>query len=171
VNVLRDQCLFFTMPREIVESGLLMGLSPCALSLYVFLLYLAQKHSAVQIETVAYEIGDYTHMDPKSVKSARENLESAGLITCHKRQHGVIAYQLLNPKTGLPLPAPPGRRGVRQHRSKPGRSARTIRRLQREDTPKQESQPYPLSWDEISQDERGEPGEGELSFREDFQST
>jgi hypothetical protein len=171
VNVLRDQCHFFPMPRALVESGLLKELPPSAVSLYTLLLFLAQKHSAVQIETVAYEIADYTGMDAKSVKTARESLEQTGLVTCHKRQHGIIAYQLLNPKSGLPLPAPPGRRGVRQHRPKPGRSARTVRQMQREDVPKQAGQSYPPSWDEISRDEQGEPGEEELSSRENFLST
>lgn len=171
MNVLKDQCGFFPMPRAFVESGLLKELPPSAVSLYTLLLFLAQKHSAVQIETVAYEIADYTGMDAKSVKTARESLEQAGLITCHKRQHGIVAYQLLNPKSGLPLPAPAGRRGVRQHRSKPGRSARTIRQMQREAPPEQPGQSYPPSWDEISRDEQGEPGEHEFSSREKFLST
>jgi hypothetical protein len=161
VNVLRDQCGFFPMPRALVESGLLMKLSPSALLLYVFLLFLAQKHSAVQIETVAYEIADFTGMDAKSVKAARDSLEQAGLVACHKRQHGIFAYQLLHPKSGLPLPPPSGRRGIRLHLPKPGRSARTVRQMQREAAPKQAGRCYPPSWDEISRDDLGEPGEEE----------
>jgi len=165
VNVLRDQCGFFPVPRALVESGLLKELSPSAVSLYTLLLFLAQRHSAVQIETVAYEIADYTGMDAKSVKTARESLEQAGLVTCNKRQHGIIAYQLLNPEKGFPLAAPTGRRGVRQHRPTPGRSARTVRQMRGEDVStrigRPLGQPYPVSWDEISRDERGEPGEEE----------
>ena len=163
-NVLKDQCHFFTVPRELVESGSLKELSPSAVSLYLVLLFLAQKHSAVQIETPAHEIADYTGMDAKSVKTARESLEKAGLVTCHKRQHGIIAYQLLNPKSGLPLPPPAGRRGVRQHCPQQGRSARTVRKMRGEDPPTRVGQPYPVSWDEISRDERGEPGEEEERF-------
>ncbi len=160
-NVLREQCLFFPVPRALLESCLLAQLPPSAVRLYLLLLYWAQKHSAVQIETVAYEIGDYTRMDAKSVKVARERLEKAGLVTCHKRQHGIIAYQLLNPESGIPLPPPEGKRGLRRHRPQSGRSARTIRRMRREDVPNRAEQSYPLSWDEIARDDRGEPGERE----------
>ena len=162
-NVLRDQCRFFTVPRALVESGLLKQLPPSAVRLYLLLLHFAQKHSAVQIETVAYEIEDYTGMDAKSVKVGRESLEKVGLVTCQKQQHGIIAYQILNPENAVPLPPPEGKRGVRQHRPKPGRSARTVRQMRRDDVPNCTEQSYPLSWDEIARDERGEPGEEEIS--------
>jgi hypothetical protein len=162
-NVFKDQCRFFTVPRELVESRLLAKLPPSAVRLYLVLLFLAQKHSAVQIETVAYEMADYTQMDAKSVKTARESLEKAGLIACHKGQHGIITYQLLNPESRLPLPAPPGKRGIREHRPQPGRSARTVRQIRKTKNPAmQPDNFYPPSWDEISRDERGEPGEDEL---------
>jgi hypothetical protein len=155
------QCRFFPVPRELAESGLLSRLPPSALRLYLLLLYFAQKHSAVQIETAWVEIGDYTGLDSKSVKIARESLVRANLVTCGRGQHGIITYQLLNPETGVPLPPPQGRRGLRKYCAKPGHSARTTRQVRREVKLRKSEEPsaYPLPWDEIGRDDRGEPGE------------
>ena len=51
-NVLRNN--FFTVPRELVDGGHLATLSGCAVKLYIALMMLAQKHSAVEIEIPAY---------------------------------------------------------------------------------------------------------------------
>jgi len=165
VNVLKG-LRFFTMPRALVESGLLKELSPSAVRLYMVLMFLAQKHSAVQLEVPAYEFTDYAGVDWKSVTTAREQLERAGLVICRKGQHGIVAYQLLDPENHLPLPAPDGRRGVRQHRPAPGRSAKIIRKMQREALPQKangKASSYPPSWDEIACDPEGEPGEHEVA--------
>ncbi len=115
------------IPRALVDGGHVARLSPSALKLYLVLVRLAQKHTAVQIETPAYEVRDYTGLDHKSVTKAGRELREAGLVLLGKGTASVMSYQLFDPESGNPLPIPEGRRGVRRYEPKPGRSARTTR--------------------------------------------
>ena len=79
-NVLRNN--FFTVPRELVDGGHLATLSGCAVKLYIALMMLAQKHSAVEIEIPAYIAHDLAGLAANSVTSATKELVAAGLVTC-----------------------------------------------------------------------------------------
>lgn len=160
MNVLRDQCPFFTVPADLVDAGHLQRLSGSAVKLYYTLFRLAQRHSAVQIEIPDYETTDHCGLDPKSARKARRELEQAGLVVSKKNASGVTVYLLLNPGTGMPLPPPAGRRGLKKFDRKPGRNARSARaaRQQMKMAP-DEPRPYPLAWDEIAPAKAREPGE------------
>ncbi len=149
MNVLPRDVIFFPMPAALVDDGHLLNLSASALRLYLVLLRLAQRHSAVEIELPDYKLRDLTGMDDKSAGKARRELDDAGLVACSKGVHGVSRYLLLHPKTGSPLPRPPGRRGLHLHRPD-GRSARSARLACRQQAVLPEAAPlYPPSWDEI----------------------
>ena len=109
-NVLRNN--FFTVPRELVDGGHLATLSGCAVKLYIALMMLAQKHSAVEIEIPAYIAHDLAGLAANSVTSATKELVAAGLVTCRAGQHGRKGYILLDPKTRFPIPAPAGHKGI-----------------------------------------------------------
>ncbi len=130
-NVFRDQCSFFTVPHELVDAGHLRDLSEAAIKLYLVLVALAQKHSAIAIQLPAYKVHDYTGLQRKSVIKAGRELAQAKLVRLDKTCGAVMTYNLLNPVTGSPLPAPEGRRGIHYHRPSPGRSARTIEKLRK----------------------------------------
>ena len=120
-NVLRNN--FFTVSRELVDGGHLGTLSGSAVKLYVLLMMLAQKHSAVEIQIPAYTALDFAGLTANTVTGAGRELVAAGLVTCKGGEHGRTSYVLLDPKTRLPLPAPEGHRGVFRQPPAPGRSA------------------------------------------------
>src|SRR5437868_10474917 len=88
-NVLRDQCRFFSIPQEFVESGCLLEVSPSGCKLYTVLYYLAQKHSAVRLEFSNAQLRAFTGLDTKSIQSARVQLSDLRLITTQKGALGV----------------------------------------------------------------------------------
>jgi hypothetical protein len=116
-NILRDQCRFFSLPAEFVESGCLCNISPSAVKLYVALYFFAQKHSAVRLEFSNAQLQTYAGLDPKSIQSARELLCTHRLIRTSKGALGIYSYVLLNPGNGEPLPPPVGRTGTRRYHS------------------------------------------------------
>ena len=118
-NVLRDQCRFFSIPQEFVESGCLLEVSPSGCKLYTLLYYLAQKHSAVRLEFSNAQLRAFTGLDTKSIQSARVQLSDLRLITTQKGALGVYTYTLLNPTTGQALPSPEGRTGLRRYHGPP----------------------------------------------------
>jgi len=118
-NVLTDQCRFFTIPQEFVESGRLRDCSPSAVKLYTVLYYFAQKHSAVRLEFSNAQLKAHAGLDTKSISSARDQLRTLGQITFQKGSMGVYTYVLLNPITGTELPAPQGRTGIKRYQSSP----------------------------------------------------
>jgi len=120
-NVLRDQCHFFSIPAEFVESGGLRDLSPSAVKLYVALYFFAQKHSAVRLDFSNAQLKNHAGLDAKSVQAARTQLREQKLVRAEKGALGVYSYVLLNPTTCEPLPAPPGRTGHKRYHSTPRR--------------------------------------------------
>lgn len=130
--MLKDQCGYFTLPRS--ASVYLPDLTGAAVALYWVLFDLAQQHSAVRLEIPAYAIGDRTGLSPNSVHAAGQKLQEKGLVVCTKVEHGLLAYELMNPEKGGLLPAPvkdakTGKRyaGVYRFKPEPGRSARTVK--------------------------------------------
>jgi len=119
-NVLRNN--FFTVPHELVDAGHLAALSGGAVKLYIALMRLAQKHSAVEIEIPAYVAHDLADIVANTVTSASKELVAAGLVKSRTGQYGRKSYVLLDPKTGFPLPPPTGHRGIFRHPTIPGRS-------------------------------------------------
>jgi hypothetical protein len=116
-NVLRDQCRFFSIPQEFVESGCLLRVTPSGNKLYTVLCYLAQRHTAVQLEFSNAQLQAFTGLDTKSIQSARRQLCDLSLIKIQKGALGVYTYTLLNPTSSQPLPAPEGRTGFKRYRS------------------------------------------------------
>lgn len=155
-NVLKG-CIWFGVPRELVDGRHLATLRPSSISLLVLLFSLAQRHTAVQLEVPAYEVEDFAGLHSESVAIARRELEQAGFLKSSKGQGGVTVYQLLNPETKQPLPPPEGRRGVRKYIQQPGRSARTVRNQPRKEH--STAMIRPPTWDEIGA--KVESGRGE----------
>jgi hypothetical protein len=118
-NVLQNN--FFTVSRELVDGGHLAALSGGAVKLYIALMSLAQKHSAVEIEIPAYVAHHLAGIVANTVTSATKELVDAGLVKSTTGQYGRKSYVLLDPKTGFPLPPPTGRRGLFRHPTIPGR--------------------------------------------------
>jgi hypothetical protein len=156
---------FFPVPQELFEAGTIQHMSRSAILLYTFLLYLAQKHSAVRIETVGYEIRDYTGMHENSATTARRELVKLGLVKCKALQRNICEYHLLDPKTRQALLPPTGkdgkqRVGLRRWHPVPGRSAKTSKAVRsRKQEPPKAVDLYPPSWDEINATSQKEPGE------------
>jgi hypothetical protein len=155
MNIFPRGVLFFPMPEEIMAAGIVGQMSGSALKLYLFLLYLAQKHSAVRIETVAYEVRDYVGLHENSVSKARVELVELGLVKCRAIEHNVFEYQLLHPATKQPLEPPTDkkdgkpRKGLRRWRPVPGRSARTSKQVRSKKASQKATEFDPLSWDQI----------------------
>lgn len=125
-NVLRNN--FFTVSWALIDAGHARGLSGSAVKLYLVLMRLAQKHSAVKIELPAYRARDLAGLTAETVSNARKALEAAGLVTSRKGEHGVTVYELLDPETKAPLPRPARHSGFYRHSATPGRSARKARK-------------------------------------------
>jgi hypothetical protein len=117
-------CRWFPVPVDLVDGGHLKSLSHAAESLYLYLLRMAQRHSAVELESPAHEIADYTDLHRETVTLARRELEAARLITSRPGAHGVTCYCLLHPETGETIPPPAGRKGIRRYQPN-GRTARS----------------------------------------------
>jgi hypothetical protein len=155
MNVFDRGVRFFPMPEHIVRAGIVEKMSGSALKLYLFLLYLAQKHSAVRIETVAYEVRDFVGLHENSVSKARVELVQLGLVDCKALQHNIYEYQLLDPATKRPLEPPTGkkdgklRKGLRRWHPVPGRSARTSKQVRSKKSNHNATEFNPLSWEEI----------------------
>lgn len=118
-NILRDQCQFFSIPSEFVESGCLRDCSPSAVKLYVALFHFGQKHSAARLEFSNAQLQNYAGLDTKSIKSARDLLCNLRLIEVSKGSLGVYTYILLNPNTKLPFSPLAGRTGLKRYHSPP----------------------------------------------------
>jgi hypothetical protein len=146
-NVLKNN--FFTVSRELVEGGHLGALSGSAVKLYIMLMMLAQKHSAVEIQIPAYIAFDFAGLTANTVTRAGRELVAAGLVTCKAGEHGRTGYVLLDPKTRLPLPAPEGRRGVFRQPPAPGRSATARKPIK----PMASTETHVPAWDEIGKTE------------------
>jgi hypothetical protein len=115
-NVFTDQ-RFFSMPVEFVDSGSLRDIAPSAVKLYVALCHLAQKHTAVTLQFSNAELRDRARLDPKSIQTARRQLQEHRLIDFEKGALGVYIYILRNPQTGERLSPPTGRKGARRYYS------------------------------------------------------
>jgi hypothetical protein len=109
-NVLKNN--FFTISRELVDGGHLAKLSGSAVKLYISLMMLAQKHSAVEIEIPAYTGRALAGLAPNSITTASRELAAAGLVTSKTGQYGRKVYVLLEPRTQFPLPPPAGHKGI-----------------------------------------------------------
>lgn len=132
-NILRDQCPFFSIPSEFVESGSLRDCSPSAVKLYVALYHFGQKHSAARLEFSNAQLQNYAGLDTKSIKSARDLLCSRRLIRVSKGSLGVYTYILLNPSTKEPFVPLVGRTGLKRYHS-PAK-----------DQAQQRSEPHPVN--------------------------
>jgi hypothetical protein len=148
-NVLRNH--FFTVSRELVDGGHLAALPGSAVKLYITLMMLAQKHSAVELEVPAYLLHDLAGLSANTLTSASKQLEQAGLVKCRDGRYGRKSYVLLDPKTGYPLPAPKGFKGVFCPPPTPERGTRTAKKRIR---PVASSETAIPSWDEIAEGEQ-----------------
>lgn len=113
-NVLKGNGNFFTVPRALVDTDILGKLSKSGMRLYLCLMGLAQKHSAVVIELSREELRSRTGIGPAEAVSARRELVRHGLIADGMQPGKVARYILLNPETKGPLPAPEGHSGLRR---------------------------------------------------------
>lgn len=113
-NVLYGQVKsYFSVPAEFVTGGHLRDLLPSAIRLYVFLMHLAQKHTATVLEVADWEVKQYTGLDEKSTRTARAELATRGLVLVMKGR--VYSYRLLDPATDKPILPPADRGGVRRY--------------------------------------------------------
>jgi hypothetical protein len=147
-NILKNH--FFTVAWELIDAGHLRELSGSAVKLYLVLMRLAQKHSAVRIELPAYRARELAGLTAETVAEARRELEAAGLVTCGRGEHGVTTYELLDPETRVPLPAPKGFSGLLRHHPTPGSRARTARK---QVVPVDSTATLAPSWDDIGKTE------------------
>jgi hypothetical protein len=145
-NVFKGQGVLF-VPVPAVVMDVLKDMSEAEIRLYLFLLRLAQKHSAVEISSPALEVHDHTGLHSETVAIARRKLEKRNLLCCKKGVSGLTVYVLMNPLTGTALPAPQGFKGTRAYESK-GRSARTARSTPK---PVENSPVVSIPWTEIGQ--------------------
>ena len=159
-NVLRNN--FFTVSRELVDGGHLGALSGSAVKLYVLLMMLAQRHSAVEIQIPAYTALDFAGLTANTVTGAGRELVAAGLVTCKGGEHGRTSYVLLDPKTRLPLPAPEGHRGVFRQPPAPGRSATARKPIK----PMASTETNVPAWDDIGKTEAPTQSQHRNTFRE-----
>jgi hypothetical protein len=156
-NVLQKQCGFFTFPRHAPFAKL----SGSALKLYCALLDLAQRHSATCIEIPAYAIGGLAGLSKNTVGAAGRDLKANGLVVITKGEHGLLAYELINPDTGALLPAPvdprTGRRytGIYHFTPKLGQNARTAKNSPKPSPPAQAAN---IPWSEINGSESQDLG-------------
>jgi hypothetical protein len=156
-NVFKGQgVLFVPVPAVVMDA--LKDMSEGEIRLYLFLLRLAQKHSAVEISSPALEVHDYTGLHSETVAIARRKLEKRNLLSCKKGASGLTVYMLTNPLTGTALPAPQGFKGTRAYESR-GRSARTARSTPK---PVDSSPAVSIPWTEIGQPttKKTSPGDG-----------
>jgi hypothetical protein len=170
MNIFPKHAKFFPVPQHLIDAGIWRELSGPAKDLYMYLLMLAQKHSAVRIQTVGYEIHDWTGVHENSQKKAREELAQFGLIAFKRIRGCVYEYQMLDPATGQAL-APPvdpktgkPRRGIREWKPDPLRSAKTSLQHRRKLIASEQTTSrnvYPMTWDEVGAHADREPGEDE----------
>jgi hypothetical protein len=113
---------YYQMPRlpETIERTL----SCAAFRYYGFLCREMNVHSAVELRYSNAEIAQATRIkDHKTIAGARNELQTARLIECHKVPPGVYAHIMLN-HCGDPIPAPEDRKGIRRYSPRDSTKAR-----------------------------------------------
>lgn len=102
---------YFQMPiAESVEH-----LSLSGYRYYGFLCREMNVHSAVELRYSNAEIARATGVkDHKTISRARNELQTARLIECHRVPPGVYAHIMLD-QSSFPIPAPKDRRGIRHY--------------------------------------------------------
>jgi hypothetical protein len=126
---------WYPCPRKLITDGHLRDLSASALRVYQFLLFLAQKHSAINLEVANSEIELHCGLHQETAKRAREELTRAGLVIVNEPVSGVITYTLVElgrrDSLGKPIPLRPPEfpadGGLRKYRSVQGQTARAVR--------------------------------------------
>lgn len=107
---LAGQCAFFAVPYEVLDGEAFGVLSPAAIKLLVFIYSSMNARSAPGIRVSLAQLADALHMDAKTLRAARKNLESAGAILCAGGKGGAaFEFRPVNPKTREPFPPEDGR--------------------------------------------------------------
>lgn len=125
---------WFAIPRELVRVHL-RDLGGPALKLYLYLSFLAQKHTAIHLEVSNSEIEVFCGLHHETVRVAREELIKAKLVTARVPKFGPVIYTLVEADRqdpdGNPVPLNPhlfpDDGGLRKYCAQPGQSARAVR--------------------------------------------
>jgi hypothetical protein len=116
-------------------------LSPAGYRYYGFLCREMNARSACQLEYSNAEIADRTRIkDPKTIKKARKELQTARLIECSQVPPGVYLHVMLD-QFGDPIPPPEGRKGIRRYSS--GSDSRRTTKTARESRGSHPESPMP----------------------------
>ncbi len=117
----------FSIPHGLVDSGAFRELSPAACKLLVFLYAAMNARSAPCIRISLSQLVEALHMDNKTIRAARRELESKNIIRCSRAAKAGSPYELhlVNPETGEPFPPENGRSTVADYKPRLLKAART----------------------------------------------
>jgi hypothetical protein len=102
---LAGKCAFFAVPYGVLDGEAFGDLSPAACKLLVFLYSGMNTRSAPGVRVSLTQLADALHMDAKTLRAARKDLESAGAILCAGGKGGAaFEFRAVNPKTREPFP-------------------------------------------------------------------
>lgn len=118
-------------PPEIFERGLVPQMTDSAIRLYLFLCRTSDRRSSLRFTTTDREINEQAGVSPRSLRNARINLKSLGLIHCEKAPGGNYCYSLCDASTGQPFPGDPKSKARyvkrdRQHSTAPNAAHRAV---------------------------------------------
>jgi hypothetical protein len=121
-------CSYFMVPHAIMDSDIFGELSPTACKLLIFLFSLMNASSAPCIRISLAQLSNRLHMDNKTIRAARKELESKSVIRCGRSAKAGAAYELhvMNTETLEPFPPMDGRATVADYKARttPARAVR-----------------------------------------------
>jgi hypothetical protein len=95
---------FFTLPQNLVRSGILREMKPCEILLTLSLHHEMERLSNPVLTVSNADLHKLTGLSPSAVRLARTKLAERGLVSLRRVVGGMYEYSLLNPETKRPWP-------------------------------------------------------------------
>jgi hypothetical protein len=115
----------FSIPHALVDSGAFGELSSASCKLLTFLYAAMNARSAPCLRISGAQLVGALTMDYKTIRAARKELESKGLILCGRaaKAGAPCEFHLLNPENGEPFPPEDGRPDVADYKPRKSKAA------------------------------------------------
>jgi hypothetical protein len=95
---------FFTLPQNLVRTGILREMKPCEIYLAVALHHEMERLSNPVLTVTNAQLHNLTGLSPSAIRLARTKLAERGVTSLRRVAGGMYEYSLLNPATGKPWP-------------------------------------------------------------------
>jgi hypothetical protein len=94
---------YFQVPQFVMESPIWRELKPVSQSLYIYLLFVAQRNTSPFVTLTAGELRDNVGLSARSVSTARKELNDKNLVRNRDKHKDGFEYEIVDPSTGRML--------------------------------------------------------------------